>query len=62
MDPALSHSLSRRVSLCTAMQLIIHCGPISRASISKQAGLSKQTASELVRILEEEGYTASLTH
>ncbi len=39
-----------------AMQAIIHCGPISRASISKQTGLSKQTVSELVRILEEDGW------
>ncbi|MBN8631629.1 MAG: ROK family transcriptional regulator [Rhodobacterales bacterium] len=38
------------------MQTIIHCGPISRASISKQTGLSKQTVSELVRILEDEGW------
>lgn len=53
MDP---QSFSRQVSLCLAMQSIIHCGPISRASISKQTGLSKQTVSELVRILEEEGW------
>jgi predicted NBD/HSP70 family sugar kinase len=39
-----------------ATQAIIHCGPISRASISKQTGLSKQTVSELVRILEEDGW------
>ncbi len=39
-----------------AMQSIIHGGPISRASISKQTGLSKQTVSELVRILEEDGW------
>ena len=39
-----------------AMQAIIHCGPISRASIAKQTGLSKQTVSELVRILEEGGW------
>ena len=56
MEPAQSHSFSRQVSLCMAMQSIIHCGPISRASISKQTGLSKQTVSELVRILEEEGW------
>ncbi|GAB1480068.1 ROK family protein [Paracoccaceae bacterium] len=56
MEPAPSHSFSRQVSLCMAMQAIIHCGPISRASISKQTGLSKQTVSELVRILEEEGW------
>lgn len=56
MEPAQPHSLSRQVSLCMAMQSIIHCGPISRASISKQTGLSKQTVSELVRILEEDGW------
>jgi predicted NBD/HSP70 family sugar kinase len=39
-----------------AMQAIIHCGPISRASIAKQTGLSKQTVSELVRIFEDEGW------
>lgn len=53
MEP---QSFSRQVSLCMAMQSIIHCGPISRASIAKQTGLSKQTVSELVRILEEEGW------
>jgi uncharacterized membrane protein len=37
------------------MQSIIHDGPISRAAILKQTGLSKQTVSELVRILEEKG-------
>lgn len=56
MEPAQPHSFSRQVSLCMAMQSIIHCGPISRASISKQTGLSKQTVSDLVRILEEEGW------
>jgi len=56
MEPAQPHSFSRQVSLCMAMQSIIHCGPISRASISKQTGLSKQTVSELVRILEEGGW------
>ena len=56
MEPAQPYSFSRQVSLCMAMQAIIHCGPISRASISKQTGLSKQTVSELVRILEEEGW------
>lgn len=56
MEPTQSHSFSRQVSLCLAMQSIIHGGPISRASISKQTGLSKQTVSELVRILEEDGW------
>lgn len=56
MEPTPPHSFSRQVSLCVAMQSIIHCGPVSRASISKQTGLSKQTVSELVRILEEGGW------
>jgi predicted NBD/HSP70 family sugar kinase len=56
MEFTASHILSRQVSLCTTMQAIIHCGPICRASIAKQTGLSKQTISELVRILEEEGW------
>ncbi len=56
MDPTQTHTFSRQMSLSLTMQTIIHCGPISRASISKQTGLSKQTVSELVRILEEEGW------
>lgn len=56
MDPTLQPSFSRQVSLYSVMQSIIHCGPISRASISKQTGLSKQTVSELVRILEADGW------
>jgi predicted NBD/HSP70 family sugar kinase len=56
MDPAYPHTFSRQLSLSVTMQAIIHCGPISRASISKQTGLSKQTVSELVRILEEGGW------
>ena len=38
------------------MQAVIHCGPISRASIAKQTGLSKQTISEIARQLELEGW------
>ena len=49
-------SMSRQFALFHAMQTIIHCGPISRASIAKQTGMSKQTASEVVRILCEEGW------
>lgn len=36
-------NLSRQMSLSMTMQAIVHCGPISRASIAKQTGLSKQT-------------------
>lgn len=56
MDQPQPHSFSRQVSLCTTMQAIIHSGPISRALIAKQTGLSKQTISELVRILEVDGW------
>lgn len=49
-------SVSRQLSLSLAMQAVIHCGPISRASIAKQTGLSKQTVSEVVRILCEQGW------
>ncbi len=56
MEQAPQHGFSRQVSLCLAMQAIIHSGPISRASIAKQTGLSKQTVSELVRILETDGW------
>lgn len=49
-------SMPRQFSLFQAMQAIIHYGPISRASIAKQTGMSKQTASEVVRILCEEGW------
>jgi predicted NBD/HSP70 family sugar kinase/biotin operon repressor len=54
-DPLLTSS-SRQMSLALAMQAIIHGGPISRASIAKQTGLSKQTVSEIVRLLEDEGW------
>jgi len=56
MEPTPQTNVSRQVSLCMAMQAIIHCGPISRASIAKQTGMSKQTVSELVRILEVDGW------
>lgn len=56
MPDPLQTSFSRQMSLALAMQAIIHGGPISRASIAKQTGLSKQTVSEIVRLLEEDGW------
>ncbi|MGH1482222.1 MAG: ROK family transcriptional regulator [Geminicoccales bacterium] len=38
------------------MTAIIHHGPISRAAIAKRTGLSKQTISEIVRVLEVDGF------
>ncbi len=45
--------VSRQVSLKIVMQMIAKDGPISRASIAKQAELSKQTVSEVVKQLED---------
>ncbi len=53
-------NLSRQLSLSMTMQAIVHCGPISRASIAKQTGLSKQTISETVRILTEDGWISEI--
>ena len=52
--------ISRQLSLCMVMQAIVHCGPISRASIAKQTGLSKQTISEIIRILEADGWVQEI--
>ena len=38
------------------MEAVVHGGPISRASIARQTGLSKQTTSEIARILEHDGW------
>jgi predicted NBD/HSP70 family sugar kinase/predicted transcriptional regulator len=51
-----SDSISRQVSTHAVMAAILHHGPISRADISRETGLSKQTASEIVRMLESEGW------
>ena len=48
--------ISRRFSQRSVMEAIVQGGPISRASIAKQTGLSKQTISEIVRVLEQEGW------
>lgn len=52
MHPRISRKFSQR----SVMEAIVQGGPISRASISKQTGLSKQTISEIVRVLEREGW------
>jgi predicted NBD/HSP70 family sugar kinase len=48
--------ISRQFSQRSVMEAIVQGGPISRASIAKQTGLSKQTISEIVRGLEQEGW------
>jgi predicted NBD/HSP70 family sugar kinase len=48
--------ISRQFSQRSVMEAIVQGGPISRAAIAKLTGLSKQTISEIVRVLEEEGW------
>ena len=38
------------------LEAVVNCAPISRASIAKQTGLSKQTVSEIARKLEDGGW------
>ncbi|MCB8881437.1 ROK family transcriptional regulator [Acidisoma cellulosilytica] len=52
--------INRRISLRTVMDALLHQGPISRADIAKVTGLSKQTSSEVVRMLEEGGWIQSI--
>ena len=47
---------SRLYTLFSVMQEITNYGPISRASLSKSTGLSKQTISEVVEHLESDGW------
>jgi predicted NBD/HSP70 family sugar kinase len=51
-------NVSRRLSERTVVETILHDGPISRASLALRTGLSKQTVSEIVRDLENEGWVA----
>lgn len=51
-----SRNLSRQFSRSAVVQAIVSAGPISRASLSKQVGLSKQTVSEVVSDLEKQGW------
>lgn len=48
--------ITRQFSLRSVIEAVVQNGPISRASIAKQTGLSKQTISEVMRQLEDEGW------
>lgn len=50
------NSISRQVSTYEVMTAVLEKGPISRADISRETGLSKQVASEIVRQLEQAGW------
>ncbi|KUP91571.1 ROK family transcriptional regulator [Tritonibacter horizontis] len=49
-------NISRRMSQSAVIQAIASFGPVSRASVAKITGLSKQTVSEIVGNLENEGW------
>lgn len=51
-----SRNLSRQFSRSAVVQAIASASPISRASLAKQVGLSKQTVSEIVSDLEQDGW------
>lgn len=48
--------LSRKLSRHAVMEVILKSGPISRAALSKETALSKQTISEIVGALEAQGF------
>ena len=51
-----SKHISRQLSRSAVMQAVINEGPISRASVAKQVGLSKQVVSEIMQSLCDEGW------
>ncbi|MFS4580652.1 ROK family transcriptional regulator [Phaeobacter sp. C3_T13_0] len=57
---AAQSKISRRMSQSAIIQTIANYGPISRASVSKMTGLSKQTVSEIVANLEEDGWVRTV--
>lgn len=52
--------ISRQFSKCAIVQAIAAYGPISRASVAKITGRSKQTVSEIVSNLEENGWVRAV--
>ncbi|MCY4006087.1 MAG: ROK family transcriptional regulator [Rhodobacteraceae bacterium] len=57
---ATQSKISRRLSQSAVVQAIASYGPISRASVSKLTGLSKQTISEIVGNLEADGWVRTV--
>ncbi|WP_380057430.1 ROK family transcriptional regulator [Falsihalocynthiibacter sp. SS001] len=57
---AIQSKISRRMSQSAIIQAIANYGPISRASVSKMTGLSKQTVSEIVANLEDDGWVRTV--
>jgi predicted NBD/HSP70 family sugar kinase len=57
LEPA---NISRRMTLSAVVQAITTYGPISRASVAKVTGFSKQTVSEVVSSLELDGWVQTV--
>lgn len=56
-----AHSkISRRISQSAVVQAIASYGPVSRASVAKLTGLSKQTVSQIVGNLEQDGWVRTV--
>ncbi|SHL38491.1 ROK family transcriptional regulator [Roseibium suaedae] len=53
---ATSYPVLRQISVRAAVDMLLQEGPTSRATLAKKTGLSKQTMSEVIRILEEDGW------
>lgn len=54
-DPQTAH-VARQLSVRQVFEAVLHRGPISRAELARLTGLSKQTTSEVVRVLEDGGW------
>lgn len=55
-----SAKISRMMTLSAIVQAITTYGPISRASVAKMTGFSKQTVSEIVSTLEVDGWVQTV--
>ncbi|MBO1077035.1 ROK family transcriptional regulator [Roseomonas marmotae] len=49
-------SVARQLSVRSIMETLLRQGPVSRAELARLTGLSKQTATEVVRVLESGGW------
>lgn len=52
--------MSMRMSRSAVIQAIASFGPVSKASVAKITGLSKQTVSEIVASLDSEGWVRTV--
>src|SRR5262245_22389645 len=55
-DISSSAPLTRQITSRAVLRAILENGPMSRAELARVTGLSKQTMSEIVRDLEDEGW------